>query len=283
MKQSVRIVGSNVTISRIGFGGARLFGGIEARVSKQLIETALSVGIRHFDTAPSYGDSESILGEVLAGVPDATIATKVGIPHAANPARNPARIVYRQMVRPILSRMPSIKTRLLRGLDRNQDSSGVVEHSQLRQELTRDVVLRSLEESLKRLKRSRLDLLLLHEPDQFEVDGKLSELFDTLQRGGIIGAFGLAYGRVADLAPAFGTVLQSRYSQELSDSTEERRVIIMHGALRFGWNSTDTTDRDATTSEYFGNILQRHSDLALIFSASSRHQIRNLAGKLLGR
>jgi len=72
-------------------------------------------------------------------------------------------------------------------MDWNQNSPGLAEHSQLRQELTRDVVLRSLEESLKRLNRSRVDLLLIHEPDQFEVGGKLSDLFDTLQRDGIRG------------------------------------------------------------------------------------------------
>lgn len=283
MKQAIQIAGSNVTISRIGFGCARIFGGFEARASRRLIETALSVGIRHFDTAPAYGDSESVLGDVLVGMPDVTIATKVGIPRAASVALNPVRIVYRRVARPILSYVPSIKARLLRALDRNEESSEAVEYLRKRRELSRDGVLRSLEESLKRLKRSRLDIFLIHEPDQFEIDDKLSELFSKLQRDEVIGAFGLAYGRVADVASEFGTILQSRYSQELSNSTETRRTRILHGALRFGWNLMDTVSHAGTTSDYLGRVLESHPDRAFIFSAGSRHQIRNAVGRSLGQ
>ena len=38
-----------------------------SKESRAIIETALNSGIRTFDTAPAYGDSESILGECLGG------------------------------------------------------------------------------------------------------------------------------------------------------------------------------------------------------------------------
>jgi aryl-alcohol dehydrogenase-like predicted oxidoreductase len=46
--------------------------------SRAIIETALNSGIRTFDTAPAYGDSESILGECLGGARDgAVIVSKI--------------------------------------------------------------------------------------------------------------------------------------------------------------------------------------------------------------
>ena len=48
----------------------------------RLIERAVELGVRFFDTAPAYGPSEAILGKVLAGaggaINDLTIATKMG-------------------------------------------------------------------------------------------------------------------------------------------------------------------------------------------------------------
>ena len=280
--QFVQIAGSNVRISRIGFGCARLFAGVEARDSRRLIETALSVGIRHFDTAPAYGNSESILGEVLAGVPDVTVATKVGIPHTVGAAHNPARILYRKVARPIFSRMPGTKARLLKVFGRNREGSDAADYLRLRRQLTHDVVMRSLEESLRRLKRSRLEVLLIHEPDQFEIDDKLSELFDTLKHDAIMGAFGLAYGRVADMAQEFGTVLQSCYSQNSSDDPETRCTRILHGVLRSGWHLRNSAGRGETAGDYIKAILQRRPNIAVIFSASSRQQVRNVVGSSAG-
>ena len=117
-------------------------------------------------------------------------------------------------------------------------------------------------------------------PDQFEIDDKLSELFSMLHRDGTIGAFGLAYGRVADVTPKFGTVIQSRYSQQILESKETRFTRILHGILRFGYNSTNMAGDGA--SNYLERTLQRQYNLAVIFSASSRRQIRDAVGKSLG-
>ena len=88
----VRLGRTDVTVSRLGFGGApaglpnylREYNPADAvhrRQVIQAIEKALELGITYFDTAPGYGKgaSESIFGEALAGG-DASIfvATKVG-------------------------------------------------------------------------------------------------------------------------------------------------------------------------------------------------------------
>jgi len=59
MIERVKVAGSTVTISKIGFGCGRIYAGSEIRSSARLIEAALSAGIRHFDTAPIYGLGQS--------------------------------------------------------------------------------------------------------------------------------------------------------------------------------------------------------------------------------
>ena len=62
----------SVSLLGIGSGGANRLGqrhGSDRAESHRLVRHALDLGINFFDTAPSYGDSESLLGEALAGVP----------------------------------------------------------------------------------------------------------------------------------------------------------------------------------------------------------------------
>ena len=78
MIERINVAGSNTQISRIGFGCARIYGGRELKNSARVIEAALAAGIRHFDTALSYGEGEfeDVLGRILANVPEITISTK---------------------------------------------------------------------------------------------------------------------------------------------------------------------------------------------------------------
>jgi aryl-alcohol dehydrogenase-like predicted oxidoreductase len=62
----------NVSILGLGSGGANRLGqrhAAERSDSHRLVRHALDLGINFFDTAPAYGDSESLLGEALVGVP----------------------------------------------------------------------------------------------------------------------------------------------------------------------------------------------------------------------
>ena len=83
---------------------------------------------------------------------------------------------------------------------------------------------------LKRLKRDRVDLYLVHEPDQFDLDDEALETFIALKREGVIGAFGLAYGRSVSETSDFGTVIQSKYCDERT-SQDDNKTRIFHGVL----------------------------------------------------
>lgn len=275
----IAVAKSECAITRVGFGCARLQGGSELRASRRLIEAALECGIRHFDTAPGYGASETVLGEVLSGVRDVTIATKVGIrrPTHSTPTRT-AR-VYRSYLRPGLSHFPRMKSGLLRlagrvRLQRTDDAPPLA-----KRRLCRDEILRELEDSLRHLKRAQLDLYLLHEPDQFEIDAELAEVFGDLQLSNTIRAFGLAFDRVADFGTGFGSVAQGRLplNAPVDGSPDETRIF--HGVLRHGWSKQSEATGGPTPGAWLSGVLRDHPDAAVIFSASEPHQIRRLTSQ----
>jgi aryl-alcohol dehydrogenase-like predicted oxidoreductase len=268
------LAGSTIAMTRIGFGCARIYGGSELRGSARLIEAALSAGIRHFDTAPSYGNgqSEEVLGQVLGGAADVTIATKVGIERPdAESTRSAARLAYRQFVKPLLTHMPGVKSKLLQFLASRRDGSPAPPPQ--RRKLEAAHIRRELKGSLKRLKRNRVDLYLVHEPDQFELDDEALETFLALVREGAIGAFGLAFGRTVDATPDFGTVIQSQYRQDRPTPADDR-TRIFHGVLRHGWRDSGSTSNDfGDVGGYFRGILDTNPKAAIIFSATTAHQI----------
>lgn len=281
MIERIRVAGSAVAITRVGFGCARIYGGSELRRSARLIEAALAAGIRHFDTAPLYGggQSEEVLGRVLGGMADVTLATKVGIAQAnIEAARSPARLAYRRFIKPLLTHTPGMKSKLLRLLAGKRDDG----HGPAvpRRKLKCSHIRHELEGSLKRLKRDRVDLYLIHEPDQFELDDEALECFIALKREGIVGAFGLAFGRPAGLAPDFGTVIQSQYSH-YDSSQEDNRTRIFHGVLRHGWSKSVSKPTNASDiGGYFGSVLKTNPKAAFIFSASSARQILQVTAAL---
>ena len=119
-----------------------------------MLERAYELGIRHFDTAPSYGhgQSENVLGDVFAGVADITVMTKVGIPRPAS-APSLASVARRLTLRRVLSHAPTLKKRLLaRG-----HASAPPAAARPTRVLECDVILRAIDDSLKRLRRDSID------------------------------------------------------------------------------------------------------------------------------
>ncbi len=60
-----------------GYGISRASIDLNRKQAKDLIETACSLGIKRFDTAPAYGPAEEILGETLGLKGDYLVSTKV--------------------------------------------------------------------------------------------------------------------------------------------------------------------------------------------------------------
>lgn len=135
---------SNVHVTQLGLGTGPL-GGARRRVSdadaSATIATAVDAGINYFDTAPWYGvgQAELHLGQGLLGrrLPEHVVSTKVG--RVLSPA-DPANPPYGE-------RWPGGAP------------------NDLRFDYTRDGVLQSLEDSLRRLKMDRVDALAIHDLD----------------------------------------------------------------------------------------------------------------------
>jgi len=179
----VRIGRSDIHISRLGLGTGPLGGLFEEVSTERAVQTVLRAydrGIRHFDTAPLYGFglAEKRLGKALQQIPreSVTVATKVG--------------------------------RLLRVLGEDEESQADVDRVHLADavpifkgvgserpvwDFSYDAVRRSLEESLERLGVDRVDLALVHDPEdhmQPAVADAARALID-LREEGVVGAVGV--------------------------------------------------------------------------------------------
>ncbi|MBQ0999701.1 MULTISPECIES: aldo/keto reductase [Streptomyces] len=180
--------------SRLGFGTAPLgnmFRAIPDDEAAATVDAAWDQGIRYFDTAPFYGAglSEIRLGEALAGRPrDAfVLSTKVG------------RVILDETEDPAARDLG--------------EKGGLFEHgrpNKMINDYSADATLRSIEDSLRRLRTDRLDIVWVHDVAQdFYGDDWLAAYesartgaFRVLQRlrdEGVIKAWGLGVNRVEPL------------------------------------------------------------------------------------
>ncbi len=265
------IPGTTQSMSQVGFGCGRLYAGAGMAASARLVEAALAAGVRHFDTAPYYGEggSELVLGDVLRGVAGTTVTTKIGLGRPATLATpSTARRLYRAIGKPLLAAMPGVKSALLSLRPRAPVSAGPVE----RRPFPRDDLRREVELSLKALHRDRIDILLVHEPDQFELTDDDRAAFEALVADGMVGAFGLGMDRIVGDEPPFGTVLQSRF--DAADVADFAGLRLHHGLLRH-------VDRAAgSPAGQFAGTVARYPDRAFLFSASTPAQVDQMAQAL---
>jgi D-threo-aldose 1-dehydrogenase len=161
------------------FGGGPI-GGLYAPVSDETaaetLAAAWAAGIRAFDTAPHYGAglSEQRTGAFLAGQPrdEFVVSTKVG--RLLVPAAGDTEGVEGFYGTPPLRRI---------------------------RDYSRDGVLRSLEESLRRLGLDRVDIALIHDPDDF-MDQAADSAYPALaelRAQGAVGAIGAGMNSAAAL------------------------------------------------------------------------------------
>ncbi|MCC9206529.1 aldo/keto reductase [Arthrobacter sp. zg-Y769] len=145
---------------KIGFGTAPLgnmFRNIPQEEALATVEAAWNEGIRYFDTAPFYGAglAESRLGEVLSqhNRDEYVLSTKVG--------------------------------RLI--LDEEEEKSpGLFTHgrsNKIATDYTADATLRSIEESLNRLKTDRLDFVFIHDTSRDFLGDEWVSKFDEARTG----------------------------------------------------------------------------------------------------
>jgi D-threo-aldose 1-dehydrogenase len=209
----------DLALSELSLGGAQL-GNLYREVSEAdalaTVERAWELGVRYFDTAPHYGLglSERRLGVALSPYPrDAyVLSSKVG--------------------------------RLLVSAehDGGLDDEGFVVPATHRRvfDFSRDGILRSLTGSLERLDADRLDIVYLHDPDNFMVDALATgyPALAELRGEGLVKAIGAGMNDAALLATLVQetdmdvVMLAGRYTLLEQDSLDD--LMPLCGARRVG-------------------------------------------------
>ena len=161
---------TDVQVTRLGLGGAPLgglFTPVGAQTAADTVTRGYELGIRFFDTAPLYGrgKSERFYGEGLGDFDrnSYTLSSKVG-----------------------------------RVLNPNESATGEddiyveVPPYDVVFDFSRDGVLRSIEESIERLELERLDIVLIHDPDDHweQAIGEAYPTLAELRSQGVVGAIG---------------------------------------------------------------------------------------------
>jgi D-threo-aldose 1-dehydrogenase len=167
----MKLGNTDVDVTTFGFGAAgigNLYTEVTDADAEAALQAAWDAGVRYFDTAPHYGLglSERRIGKFLAGVPrdSYVVSTKVG--------------------------------RLLEPADGvGMDDQGFAVPRNFRRVLdySADGVRRSLESSLDRLGLDRVDILLIHDPDEHweQASGEGFPALVALREQGVVGAIGV--------------------------------------------------------------------------------------------
>jgi D-threo-aldose 1-dehydrogenase len=227
-----------IELGELGLGTAPLAGlyePVDDETAQRVVERAWELGLRYFDTAPYYGSglAERRLGAVLARKPrDAfAVSTKVG--------------------------------RLL-----HADASG---WQGAYFDFSYDAALRSLEQSLGRLGLDRIDVALVHDPDD-HYDEALAGAFRALERlrdEGVVHAIGVGmnqvellcrFAREADpdcflVAGRYTVLDRTAAGQLLPLCTEQGIAVIAGGVFNSGiLAGGDTFDYQAADREVVARV-----------------------------
>jgi len=174
---------SPVRVTELSFGGAaigNLFTEVSDDDARAAIDAAWDGGIRAFDTAPHYGLglSERRLGDALRHRPRAeyVISTKVG-----------------RLLEPAIPGGCAV--------GRDPEGFAVPADYVRRTDFSADGVRRSIEASLRRLGLDRVDIALIHDPDDHG-EQAIREAYPALERmraEGMVSAIGVGMNEVAML------------------------------------------------------------------------------------
>lgn len=171
---------SDLVLGGAPLGGA--MGAVNEAVAVEVLEAAWEAGIRSFDTAPHYGAglSERRIGRFLQQFPrdSFVLSTKVG----------------RLLVDPQIVGLTAADTEDAFGFFGADARHRVLDYSA-------DGVRRSLEESLDRMGLDRVDVALIHDPDE-HMDQALGSAYPALhelREQGVIRSVGAGMNHVAPL------------------------------------------------------------------------------------
>jgi D-threo-aldose 1-dehydrogenase len=240
-----------VPVTPLGLGTApigNLYRAIAEDQAASTVDAAWDAGVRYFDTAPHYGLglAERRLGAALRGRPRAeyTLSTKVGRLLVDNPS----------------------------GAGRRDLDNGFDVPANLRRawDFSADGVRRSIDESLSRLGLDRVDIVLIHDPEESDdAEAALDQAYpalDKLRAQGVVGAIGVG-SKQCQILTRFVTetgidtvMLAGRYTlleqpalDDLLPACQERGVAVLNvGVFNSGLLAVDMPD--ATGRYEYGTV-----------------------------
>ena len=262
----VNLGSEGVTVTRFVFGTAGLFnvkGGPTERA--RVLEAAADGGLTHFDTAPLYGfgAAERDLGAAFARRPDVSITTKVGLFAPGGEDQGDRTAWLRKAAGKVLPQL-----------------SNAISDLSLARART------SVEGSLRRLRRDRIDILMLHEPDAGLLDTEgWQRWLEDLKASGKVGAFGLALDDIR-LAPFIEIKSPFLELVQTTDSLDrcEADVLTKVGRplqITYGYVSAASTRMpERSVADVLGAALRRNVDGAIIVSTRRGDRVSQFAAIL---
>lgn len=257
----VQIPGTRWQVSRLSFGTASLHHLARERDRLALLQAAIEAGFSHFDTSPLYGFG---LAEASIGAlpPEwarrVSVATKVGLYGPPGAGHSVPELYARKVL-----------GKAFKGLNRAVVDWQLAHARQ------------SFEASLRRLRRSEVDVLFLHEPvaDLIAGDEWLGWL-QSLQQAGRIRHWGVAGEAPAVAAmlgqhPALTPVVQVR------DSLSQRQADVLASAQRplqftYGYLA-DRAGASQTVEQRLREALARNPEGAILVSTRRLDRVAALA------
>lgn len=260
--RSIQLLGTGLSVSRFVFGTGSLhhLGHPKDQVAHLL--AAADAGFSHFDTAPLYGfgQAEKALGLAFGGNQAAghgiTITTKVGL----YPPGGRSQSRYATLGRKVIGKA-------LRSVSRPEADWSVAR------------ARTSLDESLRHLRRERVEILLLHEPDAglVRTDEWLRWLQD--EAGNRVLYFGVC-GEISRLAPFVAGASGLAQVVQAPDSIADREADQLghpgwFPQLTYGYLSSNTGGDSADTILH--RALMRNSQGAILVSTRTRSHLGSFA------
>lgn len=231
---------------RLIFGCGHLTGGASLGEARRIVERARAAGIRHFDTAPSYGigTAEDAIGRILGNGPEVAITAKVG---SVRPAHAALKTYARRAVRAVRG------ARAAGSFDPStQPELGCFEP---------EFMARSFAESLRALRRDHVDVLLLHEAYRDDIRSEVARFLQQALDDGRAGAIGYSNSMPYDAALHAdwrGWVAQTAVPVGLLTGAEAAPAspVIFHSLIKVGDWLARSDPRYAAGREAFTNVVR---------------------------
>lgn len=269
----IKLPGTDIEMSRLGFGTSALHRMFGSRPRQAVLGTALECGVTHFDCARYYGHglAEAELGRFIHNRRGAvTIGTKVGIRAQPGLEAFPPLLYLAKSIG-MFAKLIYPGDPFLTRIDMSTASS--IKQAE-----------ESVAASLRALRTDYLDLLLLHDPSpEVELAEEWIAWLSGLKRKGMVRALGLAgqaeaCTRIARRHPEVAEVLQ------VGDSLEEREadsvlslgrpLQITYGYLRSRLHQRRDNMNSAELQAFARRIMERNPTGTVLFSSTNPAHVR---------